>query len=206
MEPFWIRMAIVVLGGIVTPLIFVLIISEGRVYKTHFLVGLALSTLSLLVTEKTIGRLGGEGATIASVVMTGLIIAFFERGLVTISVYGRGEEEAAWLGFGFGLLQSLIILFPVKTVYPLIISAGGGALYQLYRRALSSLFQSASAMILSRANMGKLVALVFVQAAGISLILSIHNGLLQNYLGTANLSYGALLSLPILKTFSGKNQ
>jgi hypothetical protein len=206
MEPLWIRLSIVVIGGIITPLIFVLIVSEGRVYKTHFLVGLALSTLSLLVTEKTVGAFGAEKATMASIVATGLIIAFFERGLVTLSVYGRGEERAAWLGFGFGLLQSLIMLFPVKTVYPLVISAGGGALYQLYRRALSSLFQSASAMILARANMGKLIALVFVQAAGISLILSLHNGFLQNYLDTANLSYGALFSLPILKTFSSKNQ
>ena len=197
------KLLIIIIGGLLTPYIFVMIVSSGKYHLKPFITGCIISFISFIISIRILSVPSNAQPALIIIILTGIIIAFMERGMITLTVMGRNIEEAAWLGFGFGLIQSLALLYPGKINYPIILISGG-ALYHVYREALSSLFQSASAIILTKADPIKLVGLVSIQAAGIILLLAYNYGMLLPYIKEIHLSYGGLFSLPVIKTLLHK--
>ncbi len=181
-----------------------MVVSEGKPHLVDFLKGLLLSILSVIGITYISPYITIESQPLLSAFIIGFTIAFFQRILITFTVMGKEYARAAWLGYGFGIIEAIAILIPGLPHYTIII-AGGSTLYHLYRRALNSLFQSASAMILSRATIPKIFGLILIQGFGTGLLIAHNTGLLEPYLQQVHITWTTLFSLPIIHLFIEKN-
>jgi len=150
----------------------------------------------MVIINETHSYLLIEGHPILTAFAQGFSLAIAQRLLITIAVIGRSEDKAAWLGFGFGILESLGIILPIAPMYSLVIFKGH-TLYQLYRKSLNSLFQSASAMILSKASVLKIAILILVQGIGVSILILDSMGEITFLSKISNFAWLGILSVPI---------
>ncbi len=187
---------VALVAGVVVPLVFVLVVSGGRLFLGDMALGLAASILSIGLINKVLPHLEWPGSPLATAVAQGLFLALVQRTAITLLVHGRGEDRAAWTGFGFGILESLGVLVPLAPIYHDVLFQGH-TLYQLYRKSLYSLFQAVSAMVLSNASMGKFLALLGVQALGYTIVSLEAQGVISLTQVIGNLGFLGILLAPI---------
>ncbi len=197
---FMLRVILVLFGGVLVPYTFAMIVSSGIPLWRLFIKGLLLSVPSSLFMLLIAYWASSSPHPIYMIVPAGFALALLNRGLVAFSVIGKNVDEAAWVGFGFGLTESLLILYPSGDVLGGFV-LHGGFIYRLYRRSLSSLFQSASAVLFSRLTLLRFIGLLLVQGIGLSLSLSaISNGMVAGNHTIFSLLYG----YPVLRAFFEK--
>ena len=185
-----------VVAGVLVPLVFVLVVSGGRWHLRELLLGLLAGWASIAVVNFLLERLDWEESPLATAVAQGLALALVQRVTVTLFVHGWEEDRAAWFGVGFGILESLGVFLPLGPVYHDVLFQGN-TVYQLYRKSLYSLFQAVSAMVLARASLAKLSALVMVQSMGYALMLLEARGVISIAALAQNMAFLGVLLAPV---------
>ncbi len=163
-------MLIVVVAGFIAPLVFALLFSGGCFRLCKVLLGLVLFLASLVIAYASLKLLYTAGVSgVAFCCLMGFSVAVSQRVLIALGVNGLDSSEAVWVGFGFGLAETICSLIPNAPIHLIF---AGSALTHFYRRLMSSLFQAASAMVLSRTSLYKLAVLSIAQAVGVSIALA----------------------------------
>ncbi len=180
-----------IIGGVLAPLFLVLVLSGGKVLLRELVLGCGLCVLTLVLIKILTNGWIPQGTE--ECVGLGFLIACIQRLVVGFCSQGKRMDEAAWVGFGFGLTETLYALTPGAPIYMLF---AGGALHHAYRRCMNTLFQTASAIMLSRMSVSRLVVLTVVQGAGLTMILLSNAGLLPVPLSISSVLMGMLYSMP----------
>ncbi len=179
------------IGGVVAPLLLVLVLSGGKMLLRELLLGCGLCLFTLVLIKILTNGWIPQGTR--ECVGLGFLVACIQRLAIGFCAQGKRMDEAAWLGFGFGLIETIYALTPGAPIYMLF---AGGALHHAYRRCMNTLFQTASAIMLSRMSLSRLVVLTIAQGAGLTLILLSNAGLLPVSLSVSSVLVGILYSTP----------
>ena len=167
----------VISAGFIAPLLFSLLFGVGYFGLSKVFLGLLLFLASFILAylfSRVLAVVGVSGVLFCCIM--GLLVAVSQRVLVALGVNGLEASEAVWVGFGFGLAETICSLIPNAPIHLIF---AGSALTHFYRRLMSSLFQAASAMVLSRTSLYKLAVLSAAQAIGFSIALAGSYGFIQ---------------------------